>query len=511
MVHEGEEETRMANYRVGETGLSDSGPSTRSVADGIHGTTPQAATNFFDQEGAAYFGELEKALMQGVDGIRETEEDTKAFFATRPATLEIFPSWPMRSQQTPRGKTRSANSTDLGSAQDTTTSHLGSDSTASRRASSDQSADQEQAMMTMMIAGDGSITGTTPTSQLASQEKRKMTGSAAGKDGKKLDAKRNSFINDRLAYQTLRRLAQNREAARKSRLRKKAYVQQLESSRIRLQQLEHDLQRARSQGLFLGVAGSANGAVTSGAAMFDVEYARWLDENCKHMSDLRGAMQAHLPDGNLGVIVDQCIANYDELFRLKEIVAKSDVFHLLNGTWMTPAERCFLWMGGFRPSELLEILMPHLDPLTEQQLLVIGNLRLSSRQAEEALSQGLEQLHRSLSDTVTGDSLSDGVDVGNYMGHMALALGKLANLEGFVRQADNLRQQTLHQLRRNLTIKQAARCFLAIGEYYTRLRALSSLWASRPRQSLIVHDSVVSSATDLQIVHQPLQNHFTSF
>ncbi|THU44032.1 hypothetical protein C4D60_Mb02t03090 [Musa balbisiana] len=216
--------------------------------------------------------------------------------------------------------------------------------------------------------------------------------------------------------------------------------------------------------------------------MFDVEHARWLDENCKHMSDLRGALQAHLPDGNLGVIVDQCIANYDELFRLKEIVAKSDVFHLLNGTWMTPAERCFLWMGGFKPSELLEILMPHLDPLTEQQLLVIGNLRLSSRQAEEALSQGLEQLHRSLADTVTGGSLSDGVDVGNYMGHMALALGKLTNLEGFVRQADNLRQQTLHQLRRNLTIKQAARCFLAIGEYYTRLRALSSLWASRPRQ-----------------------------
>ncbi|KAJ8466254.1 hypothetical protein OPV22_028806 [Ensete ventricosum] len=498
MVQEGEEVTRMANRRVGETGLFDSGPSTRSVADGTHGTTPQAATNFFDHEGAAYFGELEKALMQGVDGIRETDEDRKAFFATRPATLEIFPSWPMRFHQTPRGKTRSATSTDICSAQHTA-SHLGSDSTASRKASSDQSADQEQAVMTMMIAGDGSIPGSTPTSQLASQEKRKMTGSAAGKDGKKLDAK------------TLRRLAQNREAARKSRVRKKAYMQQLESSRIRLQQLEHDLQRARSQGLFVGVAGSANGAISSGTAMFDVEYARWLDENCKHMSDLRGALQAHLPDGNLGVIVDQCIANYDELFRLKQIVGKSDVFHLLNGAWMTPAERCFLWMGGFRPSELLEIVMPQLDPLTEQQLLVIGNLRLSSRQAEEALSLGLDQLHRSLADTVTRDSLSDGVDVGNYMGHMAVALENLANLEGFVRQADNLRQQTLHQLRRNLTIKQAARCFLAIGEYYTRLRALSSLWASRPRQSLLVHDSVVSSATDLQIVHQPLQNHFASF
>uniref|UniRef100_A0A453L4K1 BZIP domain-containing protein n=1 Tax=Aegilops tauschii subsp. strangulata TaxID=200361 RepID=A0A453L4K1_AEGTS len=46
---------------------------------------------------------------------------------------------------------------------------------------------------------------------------------------------------------TLRRLAQNREAARKSRLRKKAYIQQLESSRIRLAQIEQELHSARAQ------------------------------------------------------------------------------------------------------------------------------------------------------------------------------------------------------------------------------------------------------------------------
>ncbi|KAK4803883.1 hypothetical protein SAY86_003700 [Trapa natans] len=44
-----------------------------------------------------------------------------------------------------------------------------------------------------------------------------------------------------------RRLAQNREAARKSRLRKKAYVQQLESSRLKLAQLEQELDKARQQ------------------------------------------------------------------------------------------------------------------------------------------------------------------------------------------------------------------------------------------------------------------------
>uniref|UniRef100_R7W916 Transcription factor HBP-1b(C38) n=1 Tax=Aegilops tauschii TaxID=37682 RepID=R7W916_AEGTA len=46
---------------------------------------------------------------------------------------------------------------------------------------------------------------------------------------------------------TLRRLAQNREAARKSRLRKKAYIQNLETSRVRLSQMEQEMQRCSAQ------------------------------------------------------------------------------------------------------------------------------------------------------------------------------------------------------------------------------------------------------------------------
>jgi transcription factor TGA len=50
-----------------------------------------------------------------------------------------------------------------------------------------------------------------------------------------------------MSSQIQRRLAQNREAARKSRLRKKAYVQQLETSRLKLIHLEQELDRARQQ------------------------------------------------------------------------------------------------------------------------------------------------------------------------------------------------------------------------------------------------------------------------
>lgn len=242
---------------------------------------------------------------------------------------------------------------------------------------------------------------------------------------------------------TLRRLAQNREAARKSRLRKKAYVQQLESSRLKLAQLEQELQRARQQGIFIatGCSGDQNHLVGgNGAMVFDMEYARWLDEHQRHIDDLRAAVNSHMGDTELRLLVDAVMSQYDELFRLKSVAAKSDVFHLLSGMWKTPAERCFMWLGGFRSSELLKLLVGQLEPLTDQQVVGICNLQQSSQQAEDALSQGMEALQQSLAETVSSGSLapSGSGDVTSYMGQMAIAMGKLGTLENFIRQVSHM-------------------------------------------------------------------------
>ncbi|KAK6776299.1 hypothetical protein RDI58_027300 [Solanum bulbocastanum] len=315
---------------------------------------------------------------------------------------------------------------------------------------------------------------------------------------------KNRFLNQQLCavasdgsdrpkdQKTLRRLAQNREAARKSRLRKKAYVQQLESSRMKLTQLEQELQRARQQGIFISGSGDQSQSMSgNGALAFDVEYARWLEEQNRRINELRGAVNSHAGDAELRIIVDGILAHYDDIFRIKGDAAKADVFHILSGMWKTPAERCFLWLGGFRSSELLKVhysdfsmlhlpsavpmvvvlcrdyfcpydltlvtlplllpsilwevlgedllllLINQLEPLTEQQLLAINNLQQSSQQAEDALSQGMEALQQSLAETLAGSlgpSGSSG-NVANYMGQMAMAMGKLGTLEGFIRQA----------------------------------------------------------------------------
>ncbi|KAE8694781.1 TGACG-sequence-specific DNA-binding protein TGA-2.1 [Hibiscus syriacus] len=408
--------------------------------------------NFISKDTGAYdLGELDQTLFLYLDGQDpSTVQDQRLNSGMRPPTLNIFPSQPMHveppSSSSTKFKRPSEPSMELANPK---TDASSSDPNHSAKA----------------VKRDGNGKGPTSSSE---QEGPKTP-----------DPK------------TLRRLAQNREAARKSRLRKKAYVQQLESSRIRLTQLEQELQRARTQGMFFGggnILGGEQGLpvginnISSDAAVFDMEYARWVEEHHRLMCELRAAVQEHLAENELRMFVDNCLAHFDEMMSLKGMVAKTDVFHIVSGMWKTPAERCFMWIGGFRPSDLIKVIVNHIEPLTEQQIMGICGLQQSTQEAEEALSQGLEALNHSLSDIITSDSLSCPPNMTNYMGQMAIAINKLSTLEGFVGQADNLRHQTMQRLHQILTTRQAARCLLAIAEYFHRLRALSSLWLARPRQ-----------------------------
>lgn len=283
---------------------------------------------------------------------------------------------------------------------------------------------------------------------------------------------------------TLRRLAQNREAARKSRLRKKAYVQQLENSRLKLTQLEQEVQRARKQGVVISNS-SDQTQPNGGSLAFVAEYSRWLEEQSKHISELRTAVTSHRSDNELRSLVENATSHFNGIFRLKRTAAKADVFHIIYGMWTSPAERCFLWIGGFRSSELLKLLVSHLEPLTEQQLASIDHLQQTSLQAEEALSQGMDALQQSLAQTLASDAPvvpTGSSGMANYMGQMAMAMGKLGSLENFLRQADHLREKTLQQMHTILTTRQSARALLAINDYFSRLRALSTLWLARPQE-----------------------------
>lgn len=86
-----------------------------------------------------------------------------------------------------------------------------------------------------------------------------------------------------------------------------------------------------------------------------MEYTHWLEEQNRRVSEIRTALQAHIGDIELKMLVDTCLNHYANLFRMKADAAKADVFFLMSGMWRTSTERFFQWIGGFRPSELLNV------------------------------------------------------------------------------------------------------------------------------------------------------------
>uniref|UniRef100_A0A0E0LRU6 DOG1 domain-containing protein n=1 Tax=Oryza punctata TaxID=4537 RepID=A0A0E0LRU6_ORYPU len=338
-----------------------------------------------------------------------------------------------------------------------------------------------------------------------------------------------------------RRLAQNREAARKSRLRKKAYIQNLETSRMKLAHLEQEITRARQQGVYISSSNPSTlpAPIDSGVVTFEVEYAQWVEEQGRQTAELRAALQARrAAEPELRVLVEAALAHYDKLFTAKREAARRDVFFVMSGVWRTGAERFFLWIAGFRPSEVIRVLSPQLEPMTERQAADVQGLQQKARHLEDALSQGMDKLKQTLADSLLAEAVvstsssscaggagasppeessssSVAGDGGCYMAQMGSAMGRLNNLVAFVdhvrddhrspitttsismsdeqssldhpradnlADADHLRQETLQNMYKILTLPQAARGLLALGDYCQRLRALSSLWAARPRE-----------------------------
>lgn len=93
---------------------------------------------------------------------------------------------------------------------------------------------------------------------------------------------------------------------------------------------------------------------TAGILSFEIEYGLWIELQEKKNCQLRNVLQAQMSDTDLRVHVEGGLAHFSDLFRMKAEAAKVDVFHVMHGIYRSPVERFFLWIGGFRPSEIIQ-------------------------------------------------------------------------------------------------------------------------------------------------------------
>ncbi|KAL1355974.1 hypothetical protein AAHE18_05G150500 [Arachis hypogaea] len=118
----------------------------------------------------------------------------------------------------------------------------------------------------------------------------------------------------------------------------RAYVQQLEISRLKLMQLEEEIVKVKK---------------TERIVLFEVEYENWIEEQHKLNEELRNAFQTKAHDEQLNQLIQTLLNHYSNLFKMKSDAAKVDIFYLISGIRRSSAERLFLWIEGSRPLQLL--------------------------------------------------------------------------------------------------------------------------------------------------------------
>lgn len=74
--------------------------------------------------------------------------------------------------------------------------------------------------------------------------------------------------------------------------------------------------------------------------------------------------------------------------------------------------------------------MPQLEPLADQQIIKVCNLRHCCQQAEDALTQGMDKLQQTLAQSI----LNMNTGAGNYTSQMVSSMENLEALESFVNQ-----------------------------------------------------------------------------
>ncbi|KAG4395291.1 hypothetical protein GLYMA_20G195100v4 [Glycine max] len=116
-----------------------------------------------------------------------------------------------------------------------------------------------------------------------------------------------------------------------------------------------------------------------GNTTFVMNYGRWSEKRKRLISEIRSALNVHndqVLDDKLLFLIDTVMKHYFELFEMKTSAANLDVFSVVSAIWCTTAERNLLWIGGFRPSQLLQKMLLHKawknssKTLTKQQQLV---------------------------------------------------------------------------------------------------------------------------------------------
>ncbi|XP_074569378.1 protein DOG1-like 4 [Curcuma longa] len=192
----------------------------------------------------------------------------------------------------------------------------------------------------------------------------------------------------------------------------------------------------------------------------------WFGRLDNLRSDLLHAF-SHRPD-LVPQAVDAVLSHYRDYRDAKLRLADSDVLRALTHPWLTPFERIFLWVAGWKPSLAFRLLLGHC-PLSPDQRAAVEVLRREVQLAEHRISEDMACAQEAMA----GHTVLEAVRADLYANGSAWAAAAdevLRALRLVVGAAEELREATLRRLVAILTAAQMAEFLAAAVELRLRVR-----------------------------------------
>ncbi|CAI9777546.1 unnamed protein product [Fraxinus pennsylvanica] len=213
----------------------------------------------------------------------------------------------------------------------------------------------------------------------------------------------------------------------------------------------------------------------------------WLVEQSQYLEELvsaskerdqlenngRTITKEEFDESVLRPLIHRVVQHYEHYYKAKARWAKHNVLTMFNPSWTTSLEDAFLWIGGWRPSDLEDISPSQLSRVDELQRKTIReekeNSEKQAKHQETIADSSMVEMSHAVSELKRGGEVGkEGGEIDKGQVEATLA-HKEEGLVEVLRRADELRMKTLQEILNILTPLQCVHFLIAAAELHLRV------------------------------------------
>lgn len=179
-------------------------------------------------------------------------------------------------------------------------------------------------------------------------------------------------------------------------------------------------------------------------------------------------------------LISRVLAHYQEYYEEKSRMTHRNVFRAFSPTWFSPLERSFLWITGFNPGLIFNLVTDSVNNLSEHQVQRLNWLKHETKAEERSLTEEMAQIQESVASPPLADlARRVGMELiytDNINTEIEEVDGNIDQLktalENVVTDADRLRTRTAERVVGLLNPLQSLKFLTAVGQLQLRVRMM---------------------------------------